>query len=245
MQAQKYGRIVMTTSPAGLYGNFGQANYSAAKMALVGLANTLSIEGRKKNIFVNTVAPLAVTRMTKDLMPGFDLQPEHVAPYVVFLCHESCNETGSIIEVAGGFACKTRLQRARGAQLRQYVSDSPSVETIANSWNQITDFSVTSNPSSADEAAQEIISTMQRLPEEPVPVNAPPHEKMMAYNFPDCFFSYTEEDVIQYALGVGATLPDDDLFLYEGHSSFSTLPTFAAIMGQVGHFHFNENTFKM
>jgi NAD(P)-dependent dehydrogenase (short-subunit alcohol dehydrogenase family) len=105
MVEQKYGRIVMTTSTSGLFGNFGQSNYGAAKLALVGFMNTLRFEGAKYNVFTNSIAPIAATRMTADL-PGFEdsaerLAPELVTPAVVFLCSENA-PNGRIIQAAGG-----------------------------------------------------------------------------------------------------------------------------------------------
>jgi len=105
MVGQKYGRIVMTTSTSGLFGNFGQANYGAAKLGLVGFMNTLRFEGAKYNVFSNAIAPIAATRMTVEL-PGFEdsaekLAPELVTPAVVYLCSEKA-PNGRIIQAAGG-----------------------------------------------------------------------------------------------------------------------------------------------
>src|SRR6201988_3982331 len=105
MREQNYGRILMTTSASGLFGNFGQSNYGAAKMALVGLMNMLHIEGRKNNIHVNTIAPVAATRMTEDIMPPEQLdllRPERVTPAVLFLC--SKDAPSKMILTAGGGA---------------------------------------------------------------------------------------------------------------------------------------------
>src|SRR6185437_4236879 len=91
MRDQGFGRIIMTTSAAGLYGNFGQANYSAMKLGLVGFAATLAKEGEKRNVLVNTIAPLAGTRLTETVMPPdlvAALKPEYIAPLVLYLCHE-------------------------------------------------------------------------------------------------------------------------------------------------------------
>jgi NAD(P)-dependent dehydrogenase (short-subunit alcohol dehydrogenase family) len=105
MIEQKYGRIIMTTSTSGLFGNFGQANYGAAKLGLVGFMNTLRFEGAKYNVFTNAIAPIAATRMTVEL-PGFEdsaekLAPELVTPAVVYLCSEKA-PNGRIIQAAGG-----------------------------------------------------------------------------------------------------------------------------------------------
>ncbi|GFS14519.1 peroxisomal multifunctional enzyme type 2 [Elysia marginata] len=122
MKKQGYGRIIMVTSAAGIYGNFGQANYSAAKLGILGLANTLSIEGRKNNIFVNTVAPIAGSRLTETVMTKEmvdSLKPEFVTPLVVYLTHDSCEETGGLFEVGAGYFAKLRWQRTEGVILRE------------------------------------------------------------------------------------------------------------------------------
>ncbi|QGZ58577.1 SDR family NAD(P)-dependent oxidoreductase [Paraburkholderia acidiphila] len=115
MREQNYGRIVMTTSSSGMYGNFGQSNYGAAKMAVIGLMNALTTEGRKNNILVNTIAPVAATRMTADILPEAMLeriQPERVTPAVLFLASE--NAPSKIIIAAGGgaFAAGTVMETA-------------------------------------------------------------------------------------------------------------------------------------
>jgi putative sterol carrier protein len=106
MREQGYGRVVLTSSAAGLYGNFGQTNYSAAKMGLVGLMNTLKLEGEKHDIKVNTVVPIAGTRLTEGVLPPevFErLKPEFVAPLVLYLCSEQCPGTGGIYNAGMGF----------------------------------------------------------------------------------------------------------------------------------------------
>ena len=109
---QSFGRVVVATSTSGLFGNFGQANYGAAKLGLVGLINTLAQEGAKYNIKANAVAPIAATRMTQDILPPevFEkLTPEYVAPVVAYLCTEEVPDTDSIFIVGGGKVQRTAL----------------------------------------------------------------------------------------------------------------------------------------
>ena len=139
MKAQNYGRIVVTTSSTGLYGNFGQTNYGAAKLGIVGFMNSLKLEGQKNNIHVNAISPVAGTRMTENLgMPPaiFErLKPEYVTPGVVYLCSEEA-PTGAILTAgAGGFAL-ARIYETEGAYLGEAGL---SVEEVRDSWSKITD----------------------------------------------------------------------------------------------------------
>ncbi len=121
MDEQEYGRIVMTTSPSGLFGNFGQTNYGAAKMALVGFMNTLKIEGAKKNIRTNAMAPVAATRMTADLIPGAmaeNLGPELITAGVVYLCSDNA-PNGYIMQAAGGKFHAAQIMENDGVMLGQ------------------------------------------------------------------------------------------------------------------------------
>ncbi len=138
MKAQGYGRIVMTTSAAGLYGNFGQTNYSAAKMGLVGLASTLKIEGRKYDIKVNTVAPIALTRLTEDILPPNmqeKLKPEFVAPLVLYLCSEGCPESGGIYNAGAGYFNRVAVLSAGGLALGG--GDVATPEEMAGAWDEV------------------------------------------------------------------------------------------------------------
>ncbi len=135
-----FGRVVVATSTSGLFGNFGQANYGAAKMGLVGLINTLAHEGAKYNIKANAVAPIAATRMTQDILPPelFEkLTPEYVAPVVAYLCTEEVPETASVFIVGGGKVQRVALFQNSGVTF----TDVPSVDDVAGKWAEITDLS--------------------------------------------------------------------------------------------------------
>lgn len=137
MREQAYGRIVMTTSPTGLYGNFGQANYGAAKLALVGLMNTLKIEGAKYNIHTNTISPVAATRMTKDLMPDEALAkvgPELVTPAVVYLCSEDA-PNGVILQAQGGKYGTAAIVEHLNVEL----GSSATADDVADNFEEVTD----------------------------------------------------------------------------------------------------------
>ena len=137
---QSYGRIVVATSTSGLFGNFGQANYSAAKLGLVGLINTLAQEGAKYNIKANALAPIAATRMTEDILPPEvfkKLTPEYVAPVVAYLCTEELPETASVFIVGGGKVQRAALFQNEGITFTEV----PSVDDVAAKWGEITDLS--------------------------------------------------------------------------------------------------------
>lgn len=138
MREQAYGRVLMTTSSTGLYGNFGQANYGAAKLGLVGLMKTLSLEGAKYNVKVNTVAPVAATRMTEDLMPPEMLAkmgPETVVPAALYLVSEDAPANAIVNAGAGGFE-RSYVTLTRGIHVG---ADEMTPETIAARWDEISD----------------------------------------------------------------------------------------------------------
>jgi NAD(P)-dependent dehydrogenase (short-subunit alcohol dehydrogenase family) len=138
MKAQNYGRIVVTTSSSGLYGNFGQTNYGAAKLGIVGFMNTLKLEGQKNNIHVNAIAPVAGTRMTENLMPPeivARLAPEAVTPGVVFLCSEEA-PTGAILAAGAGAFALARVVETEGVFLK---GADLTVEGVRDHWAQISE----------------------------------------------------------------------------------------------------------
>jgi NAD(P)-dependent dehydrogenase (short-subunit alcohol dehydrogenase family) len=139
MREQSYGRIVFTTSAAGIYGNMGQANYAAAKLGLVGLAQSLAIEGRSRNILVNSIAPLAGSRLTATVLPAEvveTLKPEYVTPLVLLLTSETHDESGRLYEAGGGWVSQSRWQQSEGAYFDQLFSP----EQLQARWAEICSF---------------------------------------------------------------------------------------------------------
>nr|XP_034196444.1 peroxisomal multifunctional enzyme type 2 [Osmia lignaria] len=218
---QNYGRVIMTASNSGLYGNFGQANYSSAKMGLVGLANTLAIEGRSKNINTNVIIPTAASRLTEDILPPEffqQLKPELIAPVVAWLCHEKCTENGSIIESALGWAGKCHVIRSSGATLRQDLSSDVTLEDVEKNWETVTDMSSAKRYNSIEEVTGQLLTSVEEMKS-----GNPGSENNSVYKH-----TYNHRDTILYALGVGATVqePSDYRYLYENDSNFAVIPTF-------------------
>jgi NAD(P)-dependent dehydrogenase (short-subunit alcohol dehydrogenase family) len=136
MREQGYGRIVSTSSAAGIFGNFGQTNYGAAKMGLVGFTRVLAVEGAKYNIKANAIAPLALTRMTEDIMGslGDKLDPGLVSPLVTYLSHEGCEPTGRVFSVGGGRVAEVFIAETQG-----FASSTLTPEDVRDQWGTITE----------------------------------------------------------------------------------------------------------
>ena len=231
LRDQGYGRIIMTSSAAGLYGNFGQANYSAAKLGLLGLAQTLAVEGQKRNVLANAIAPLAGSRMTETILPPelvAALRPEYVAPLVAYLCHESSLETGHTFEVGAGWVARVRWQRGRGAFFP--LGDALTPEDIAARWAEIDNFDEPTYPETPTDSFAPVVANLQRKAEQPPtaddrpptadaatetapasatsgggrssPVSGP--LDAIGYEFAPVTTNYREKDVSLYALSVGA-----------------------------------------
>jgi NAD(P)-dependent dehydrogenase (short-subunit alcohol dehydrogenase family) len=162
MRDQQYGRIVVTTSSTGLYGNFGQSNYGTAKLGLIGFINTLKLEGAKDNIKANAICPVAATRMTENLMPPQTLEmmkPEFVTPAVVFLVSEDA-PTGAIISAgAGGFSA-AQIVESKGLHLGRNAT----ADTVAENWAKLSDFSGARHFNMGGEHVAHILQLLQEKP---------------------------------------------------------------------------------
>ncbi len=136
MREQGYGRIISTSSAAGIFGNFGQTNYGAAKMGLVGFTRVLAVEGAKYNIKANAIAPLALTRMTENIMGGLGdkLDPGLVSPLVAFLAHDDCPVSGQVFSVGGG-----RVAHVFIAETKGFYQHDLTVEAVRDNWATVTD----------------------------------------------------------------------------------------------------------
>ena len=139
MREQNFGRIIFTTSSGGLSGNFGQANYGAAKMAMIGLMNCLKIEGQKYNVHSSAVAPVALSRMTENLFPegiGERFLPEYVTPAVIYLASDDA-PNGAIIGAGAGVFTQFRIFETMGLALG--TGDDMTPENIAAGWSSVAD----------------------------------------------------------------------------------------------------------
>ncbi len=161
MREQGYGRIIFATSASGLYGNFGQTNYSAAKMGLVGFMNSLKLEGEKYNVKVNAVAPIAYSRLTEDLLPeemAQRLAPEYVAPLVLYLSSSECPISGGIFNAGGGYFNRAAVVTAPHVQVKGDGDSPPSPELLAEYWELIDRIQPHTEYSSAVEFISEFTS---------------------------------------------------------------------------------------
>ncbi len=233
MREQGFGRIVFTASAAGIYGNFGQANYSMAKLGIHGLAQTLALEGKKKNVLVNTIAPIAGSRMTETVLPKdlIDaLKPEYVTPLVAWLCHESNEETGSLFEVGGGFMGKLRWERSAGKVFKLGRDITP--DAVQKAFGEITSFEKATHPSDITSSMQPILGNLGSKSlggNDLIDVDA-----ALGYTFPEQTSSYDERDLALYALGIGhGKDPSDETelqYVYENYGKgFLADPTFGVI----------------
>lgn len=225
---QKYGRILNTTSTSGVYGNFGQSNYSAAKMGILGFSRAIGFEGKKYNILVNTIAPNAGTAMTKSIFTEEMLhmfKPEHIAPLVSLLVSDKSPVTGGLFEVGSGWVATTRFERSGGVVIPGTITP----EDIAAKWSKITDFSDgrATYPTSVQESGQIIISSGMDAAK-------PSNESKENAFTPDLNISDTAEmtydykDVILYNLAVGAKATELK-YSFEGAKDFEVLPTYGVI----------------
>lgn len=231
MREKGYGRIVMTTSAAGIYGNFGQANYCAAKLGIFGLAQCLAEEGRSKNIHVNTIAPLAASRLTETVMPQEMLEllkPDAVSPVVAWLCHEQCEETKGLFEVGAGYVAKLRWERANGYFFpKTHAFD---VDDVASRWRKVTDFTESMYPTSTTESISSIMDGINNPNlggNEFIDLDVASKAKLEVES------SYDERDLSLYALGIGAARDPMDskelAYVYELGGSFQAFPTYAVM----------------
>nr|XP_034955482.1 peroxisomal multifunctional enzyme type 2 [Zootoca vivipara] len=247
MKNQNFGRIIMTSSAAGIYGNFGQANYSAAKLGLLGLANTLAVEGRKYNIHCNTIAPTAGSRLTQTVMPQDMLdafKPEYVAPLVLWLCHESCQENSGLFEVGAGWIGKLRWERSLGAIVRQ-KNQPMTPEEVQNKWENICDFNNANKPRTIQESVSMLNDVLSQIESQDVSPNPTSYtasrsstdfdpSQSIGQKLPSMSYEYSHLQPILYALGVGMSTKDPDhlKFLFEGSEEFCCLPSFGVIPAQ-------------
>jgi NAD(P)-dependent dehydrogenase (short-subunit alcohol dehydrogenase family) len=159
---QKYGRVINTGSSSGLFGNFGQVNYSAAKAAIHGMTMSLAKEGENSNIKVNTIAPVAATSMTQGVIQEDILKaihPRFVVPLVAVLAGKDCPENGGMYEVGGGWITKLRYQRAEGLQLTPDASP----EDILKNWDKVGDFTRNSDyPSAGSDSLERMFANYER-----------------------------------------------------------------------------------
>jgi 3-hydroxyacyl-CoA dehydrogenase/3a,7a,12a-trihydroxy-5b-cholest-24-enoyl-CoA hydratase len=203
-----------------------------AKLGVHGFAQTLAAEGAKKNVRVNTIAPIAGSRMTETVLPPdlvAALKPEYVSPLVACLAHESCQENGGLFEVGGGFIGKLRWERAEGALFR--LSRPLTPEQVAAKWSSVTDFKKSTHPTTVTESMQPILGNLDTAKgkggNQFIDV-----DEALGYELPAVEGRFDERDLALYALGVGAARDPLDAkelpYVYEmSGDGFKMIPTFA------------------
>ena len=241
MLKQKYGRIVNTASTSGIYGNFGQANYAAAKLGILGFSRAIAREGSKYNIYVNTIAPNAGTNMTRTIMPEEMVQafkPDYVAPMVAALCSDKVPDppTGLLFEVGSGWQARTRWQRSGGYGFP--IDKKLTPEAVAAKWETIVNFDDgrADHPQDSQDGLKRIMDNFANRTKG----GSPPNQGKVNQDVLDNIaaakkaqsegsrYSYDDKDVILYNLGLGAKRTDLPL-VYENSDSFQVLPTFGVI----------------
>ncbi len=199
MRENGFGRIIVTTSAAGLYGNFGQTNYSAAKLALLGFMNAVKLEGAKHNIKVNAVAPIAMTRLTEDILPE-DLQeklkPEFVSPLVLYLCSDQCPESGSVYNAGMGCYNRAAVVTGSGAVIGD-GTEIPSAEEIAGNFTEIVSLENAEEFQEATAAIGAIVTAATSPAKDQVKADAPPEltVRTIFEQMPDAFQADKAEGV--------------------------------------------------
>ncbi|KAJ9606903.1 bifunctional hydroxyacyl-CoA dehydrogenase/enoyl-CoA hydratase fox2 [Cladophialophora chaetospira] len=251
MVKQKYGRIVNTTSTSGIYGNFGQANYAAAKLGILGFSRALALEGRKNNIFVNTIAPNAGTGMTRTILPEELVQlfkPEYVAPLVLALCSDRVPDppTGLLFEVGSGWQGRTRWQRSGGHGFPVDVKLTP--EHVLGQWEKIVNFDDgrADHPEGGQDGLKSIMANMENKSKKSDDSGSGSDylaaiEKAKKAEADGTEFVYDDRDVILYNLSLNAKRTQLPL-VYENDDNFQVLPTFGVVpyFGAVAPFSMDE-----
>ena len=172
MRDKGYGRILMTTSAAGLYGNFGQTNYAAAKMGLVGLMNTLKLEGEKRNVKINTIAPLAASRLTEDILPPdlfAKMKPEFVVPLALFLCAEQCPVSGNVYNAGMGFYNRAAVATGPGA----VPAGTAGIPTVEGVRDAMADIERLDGHKFYNQLNEQVMDALDALSGKPAPGTAP------------------------------------------------------------------------
>ncbi|UZJ51526.1 hypothetical protein CBS101457_000846 [Exobasidium rhododendri] len=242
---QKYGRIINTTSAVGIYGNFGQTNYSTAKAGILGLTQTLAIEGQKNNILCNTIAPNAGTAMTSTIWPQEMVdafKPEFIAPAVGYLASEANTEHTKLLwEVSGGWIAAVRWQRSAGHAFSHGKELTP--EQVGKKMNKIRDFDPETSafPANNQEAMMDIMANIGQDSSDddeeessgdgedyadPEDSDLVKEAKKQQHDPQD--YEYQEKDIILYNLGVGASAKELN-YVYEGADEFQAIPTFGVV----------------